>query len=763
MPRHVWPLIIGIALFSACTHNSAYYLKRGNQLAAAGKLADAEVNYRKAIQSEPNNGEAYLQLATVSERLRKPQDAYQALSQAVKLLPNRADVKVKLAELLLAAYLGERQRSQTLHDRIAKLCDEMLSADPASFDALRIKGHLAAAAGDLTEAGDFYAKANEVKASQPDVTLGWAEVLFRENRAPDAERLATAFIDGNKSYGPMYDLLYRYYISAKRPADAEGILKLKAGNNPDSAASHLELAAYYASTARENDMNSALRPMLDDPKKFPDAGMQVGDLYARLQRWDDALHMYEQGAAKDPKKKNDYLKHIADVWLLQGKGERASGVIQEILKAEPNDPQAKGVEASLQLALGNADNIAKATATLQDLVKQYPDDAIWHFNLGRALAAKGALNDARAQFLEAVSLRRNFLQPRLALIEMSEAKSDYKAALQYSNDALTLFPTLMRIRLVRAVSLIYTGQTQLGEAELARLEREFPADSEVQLQLGMVDLRQKKFADAEQHFRKLLQNGKDDPRPLRAMALTLEAENQVDKAVGFLQDELKKSPNSVAVRSTLAQTAAITGKYDIAIEQFQKLIALAPNSEQANLALGVVYRMKGDFPGAIAQFRKAHDLAPKDAAPLQHLGGALSLSAQNKEALSVFRQALQLNGNDGATLNNAAFLICETGGDLDEAMTMAQKALKLDAANASFNDTIGWIYLKKRLTDSAVQVFQSLTDKYPANATFRYHLGVALLEKGNKTEAGAQLKQALTEKPTDEVRRGIEAALARTA
>jgi len=72
------------------------------------------------------------------------------------------------------------------------------------------------------------------------------EVLLEDGRTADAEREALQLIEKEKTYGPIYDLLYKYYAAARRLPDAENILKLRVANNPSDSASALELAAFYA-------------------------------------------------------------------------------------------------------------------------------------------------------------------------------------------------------------------------------------------------------------------------------------------------------------------------------------------------------------------------------------------------------------------------------------------------------------------------------------------------------------------------------------
>ena len=756
------PLVLLAALIlleGSCGRSPRYYLDKGDQLFAKGAYADASLNYRKALQKDPSFGQAYYQLGLSELRRGKTPDAYASLSRAADLLPNRDDVKVTLADLSLLAYLSDRRRPVALRKKVETLSDQLLAKHAKSYDGLRLKAHLASASQNYGEAEELYRRADQSKPMQPEVIMAWTQLMLQDGHAQQAEDLAFQFIDKNKTHLPIYDVLYRYYLQSRRLADAEKILKTRSANNPKDPGAVLELAGFYAAASRESDLKATAQRLLDDPKTFPQAHLQVGDLYLRLQRWDEALDQYNQGAQANPKDKVVYLKRVADVWLAQGKGEQADHVVDEILAQKPGDEEARAVRASLLLTRPNSENMGKAVALFQGLVDKNPDNAVWHFNLGRALAANGNGDGARTQLQESIVLRRDFVPPRLILAELSQAKGDYRSTLQYSEEILQLNPRITRIRLLHAVSLINTGDPARGRAELRGLEKEFPKDPEIQLELGAVDLHDDHLPAAEERFRKLLTEGRGDMRATSGLVRTLMAENRMDAALSFLEEEVKKSPKSSPLRSLLASTEMQAGKYDVAIAEYQHLVAENPNSPQIYLALGNAYRQKDDLANAVSSFQKAEALAPKDTLPLMALGESLAGAGQKPLALETYRRALQMKPDSATILNATAYLIAETGGSLDEALKLAQKAVASDAQQPNFSDTLGWIYFKKDLNDSAVQVFRTLTSKNPENATFHYHFGMALLKKGDKKTAESELKTALSKKPSGEVRREIETAL----
>jgi tetratricopeptide (TPR) repeat protein len=123
-------------------------------------------------------------------------------------------------------------------------------------------------------------------------------------------------------------------------------------------------------------------------------------------------------------------------------------------------------------------------------------------------------------------------------------------------------------------------------------------------------------------------------------------------------------------------------------------------------------------------------------------------------------------------LNNLAWLIADQGGDLDVALTYVQKAMqnaqrvRKSPSEPSqipdeISDTLGWIYLKKRLTPEALGIYDGLVARQPKNSTFRYHRGLVLLQKGDKIEAKKEFQTALLNKPQPDEQKKINEALAK--
>jgi predicted Zn-dependent protease len=94
---------------------------------------------------------------------------------------------------------------------------------------------------------------------------------------------------------------------------------------------------------------------------------------------------------------------------------------------------------------------------------------------------------------------------------------------------------------------------------------------------------------------------------------------------------------------------------------------------------------------------------------------------------------------------------------------MAQRAKQQMPTDSNVADTLGWIYIKKNLSDNAINIFKELVRQEPDKSTFRYHLAMALAQKGDKPAAKKELEAALKSKPAKDEEQKIRELLAKVS
>jgi tetratricopeptide (TPR) repeat protein len=772
----VLAMLVGLV---SCSRDPAVVKKRyfesGNKYFDRGRYKEASIQYRNALKRDMKYGPAHYKLALVSLKVGDIGGAVQSLRRAIELVPpdqpDHWDAVVKLSEIYLAVAKGEK----VYMDDVEKFTKELIKRDPNSFDAHRLIGDLNYAKATeayknrrpeegqklLLEATEEYRKADSIKPGQQGVSMQLARALSANADYTGAEQLYRRVIEKDKTYQYAYTELYRLYLFQNKRPQGEAILKEAFQNNPKQFGFLTLLAMHYYGQRQRDEMVSVLNQIKSHAKDFDQAYLTVGDFYLRMGDGDSAIREYKEGIQKDPKKKNTYQKRVIEVLMRQGKRPEAAEVNAQILKDTPDDTDARGLAATFLLDKGD---LAAAFQELQAVVTRAPDNPVSRYNLGRAHALRGEYEQARQQFAKAIELRPDYLLARLALAQLQVSRGEYDAALKTAEAVLALDRGNLNARLIESAALM--GQKKFGDSRvmLDAMLKANPGSPDVLFQLGVVNLAENKFKEAEDAFRRSYQLNPANSRGLMGIVETSMAQNKTDEALKILQSESDKAPNRTDLLMAVGNTAVRAGKYDFAIQAFTRLLAQVDKGKpqgDVHLRLGETYRRKGDLNSSIQELQKARETLPDNIVVLSTLGLVFDAAGRKAEARQVYEATIKLDPNNAVALNNLAFLLAETGGDLDIALTQAQRAKQLLPSLFEISDTLGWIYLKKNMTDNAVDVFKELVSKQPNHSTYHFHLGMAYSQKGEKSKALDQLKEALKYNPQKEEKDKIQQLIVR--
>ncbi|MGO9009877.1 MAG: tetratricopeptide repeat protein [Bryobacteraceae bacterium] len=763
------------------------YLESGNRYFDRGKYKEAAIMYADALQKDRLWGPAHYKLGLTWVKTGNLGGALNEFHKAIERLPkdspDRLDATAKICEIYLAA---ERTRDNpAMMAETQGYIKDLLTRDPNSYDGHRLSGDFdfvraqqALSTGRRDEGSTLldaaqaeYEKANAIKPGETGVSMQMARVVAEKGKFDEAEKIYRQVIDKDKTYRAAYNELYRLQVLAEKSLDAgEQTLKLGYQNNPKAYSFLTALAVQYSYQGRKDDMLKVLQ-QIKSLKDFPDGYLVVGDFYRRLGDTDAAIKEYRQGQAQDPKRKTVYLKRVVEALMARGRGAEAEEINRQLLKDNPQDSFAKEIEGSLLLDRGD---LATAMVDLQAAVTADPHNPVNHYRLGlahkaRAVAdravAAGEVEQARQEFESALAIRPDFIQARLELARLEIAKGDYEAALKTAQQALAVDRSNLPAQIIESAALLAQKKTDEARQLLENLRSKTPDSPDVVFQLGRLNLVEQKYKEADQDFRRTYDL---NPANIRGMTGLVESDllqNKPDAAIQTLKAELAKNPERSEIKLLLADVEVRIGNLDDAIADYQSIVdKLGKNSKaraRIYVRLGEAYRRKGDPADAIQAFQKARELLPDDETVLSSLALVLDAAQRWSEAIQVYNAAIKLAPNDGVSLNNDAFLLAEHGGDLDQALTMAQHATQLLPDYAEVSDTLGWIYLKKNLSDQAIDIFKRNVARQPNSSTYRYHLGMAWYQKGDKTQAHQALLEAMKYNPSAVEKQKIQELLAK--
>jgi predicted Zn-dependent protease len=163
--------------------------------------------------------------------------------------------------------------------------------------------------------------------------------------------------------------------------------------------------------------------------------------------------------------------------------------------------------------------------------------------------------------------------------------------------------------------------------------------------------------------------------------------------------------------------------------------------------LAAVLLASGKLEAARVEFDQMGQRDPKNVAALTM--AAMIVHSQNKtdDARKRYEAIVNADPTAAVAANNLAWLYQEAGDKLDEALRLAQAAAARLPESSEVQDTIGMIYVKKELPALAVPAFEKSVEKSPDNASYHYHLALALSKAGSAQRARQAAEQAIKLKP----------------
>jgi tetratricopeptide (TPR) repeat protein len=745
------------------------------------KYREARIMYLSALKFDPKSGLAYYGLARAELKLNDVQESMRALRRAAELLPDspeRDDARVKLADICLQ-YLREETFQATFQRQVieeaSSLAAELIKRDPNSFHAHRIEGNLSLirlrdfsgrfpeeARKELFRAIFELETANRIQPDQPEALIPLVRCLELISRGADGEKMLRDAIERNQHNVAAYRELRTYYMGNERFDDARDILDLAIKNNPKELSFLIDLAHYYQAIGKPEEAAKVIDGIAARSSEFPDAFVVAGDFYVGIGRPQDAILQYEKGAAAFPADKVSYQTRIVGVYAAYRRLADAGRINDAILKDFPNNVDALVRRAAILFETGD---VKRSISELEIALRIAPNNPDAHFNLGRVLLAGKQPERARYQFTEAIRWAPGNDAARLALARIELDAGEYGKAVIAAEEALANQPKDLQARLIRSMGLRGMKKFDESRAELNAVLAVAPKDAEAMFQLGELEQSVGNAKGAEAYYRKAYETNPANPQGMLALAQLAIAQEQPDQALRVIQAEIRKSPERLDLRLALASTAQRLRRIEVATPELEWLATkLQPNSIQyaeVEARLSECSLLRKDLQSALTQIEVAHKLQPDNPLVLHDLGLIYDSLGRRKEARQVYEASLRFNNDDGVVLNNLAYLIAENSGDLDQALTFAQRAKQKMPNQFGFIDTIGWIYFKKNLPDNALEVFEDLVRKKPDEPTFHYHLALVLLQKGQTLRAKQELRAALASHPSVEESGKIKQQLAK--
>ena len=395
---------------------------------------------------------------------------------------------------------------------------------------------------------------------------------------------------------------------------------------------------------------------------------------------------------------------------LWGDSVGAERALRTALSIQPYFP-----EAHFVLGLLFGDQVGSEHLGLpefQAAIKQKPNYAAAHFNIGIIHLKTGELERALQEF-------------RLA-VRATPQSAEY------------------RIRLGHTLARLNQGTEAIVELRYAV---ELNPDSfEAHYQLGRTLLKQEKNSEAaHRHIdiaRRLKEQGNtatesDQSYLSYRQGLSALEQGRIPVAIKLLTAALNSTHHELAVRSALGIAYQRVGDPVRAGEEFRRVIAINPESPDGHLNYGTLLMSYGDAVGADREFEECLRIDPNFTEAHYNLGLVAAAGQRWERAIASFTTTLQLEPNHlRARLNLARVL--RDSGDRSAALTEYQKACSVAPMLARTCLEYGELLQNSDATDAAIEVWSTALQFDPIHQQLHERLVAALDDSGRQGDADRQ-------------------------
>ena len=346
----------------------------------------------------------------------------------------------------------------------------------------------------------------------------------------------------------------------------------------------------------------------------------------------------------------------------------AEGHLERVLADGARDPL-------VQITLGDlyvqTEDYPKAITTLKQFLLDRPNYAQAVMLLVRAYRGAGQADNAAALLDSYQRAAADTPAARLQAVTQLERNGDWQDAANAWMRILSDDPGNVPYRLRYATALVNAGDVESSRSVLEQVTRDQPGDISAWYLLSQVEARAGHLDLAEQAAQRLIALDGTDPRGPLSLADVREARGDFRGVVDVLEPRVVKASDA-----------------DVASGAYAELTA----------SLSSAWIALGEGKKAVDMLETAHHRAPTDRQIAFSLGAAYDQTHQMDRAEQAFRDIIAADPQSAPALNYLGYMLADHGRKLDEAVTLIQRALAVDAGNPSYLDSLGWAYYKQGST-----------------------------------------------------------------
>lgn len=535
-----------------------------------------------------------------------------------------------------------------------------------------------------------------------------------------------ALISGEEGVDAVNNLDTKLALAQFVAGDSENALSTLSLVTTSQAAQLRDLGVMGSMQLRTRDFEGARITIDKIISTSPDRALGYnmrGTLEFQLGDFEGAVQSYTQALTRKP----DYytaLRNRGLALMNMRQYDRAESDLERLLEEEPTDTRAKAALGKVLLLNGKAD---EAVPYFREAVRLVPQSILLWADYSQALAESGnttrAIEEARATAVKAAENPEILKRMGVLLLDLDQARAAERplsryAAFNYSSGEANLLHgrALLRTGLFSGARMAFQRAAQAVDDQVS--------DSTINWYLFATEAMGQKLEEAENRLPSLRASDRPEDVPASLIGQVFLDKGEPELAASAFREAIQAGPTDALVIG-LSRALFATGARQAGIRELEDYLANADVARLARIELARRYEQEERFSDAALQYERLLQTGVADADVVAKL------------AIVYLRL-----GNRSST-------------------QLAERAFLMAPENPAILDAAGWIALQAdRETNKAIGYLEKAVRRAPAEALYKYHLGVAYVAKGDRRSARRVLQQALNLDPSfdgaDDARRQLQ-------
>ncbi|MBU1232733.1 MAG: tetratricopeptide repeat protein [Proteobacteria bacterium] len=744
--------------------------QQGVDAMAADNLDEAVIWFKKAIQQNPEMTIAHYKLGELYHKKGEANLAYAELSHAVQQEPRMKEAGKELAFLLAE----NRALDQTI-----LVCEQFLQVNGNDEDIYLILGNSLVYKNEYEEAVKVFEDGQKIYPENILLTLNLGRALIIKGAVKEGLALMESLALEKKDDIRVYLALAQVYEKLERFDLAVLTLEAAQEKFPEQPLPIFLLAQL---SLKKNKYDKALEILLDAEKKgINDSRLYRMNAIICQQRGnsDDALKYFQKAvsAATDETRQLNQMI-LAEYYIYLEKYKEAQEILKIIIAEDSSKTVLKSKVIELFMAEGE---LEQARASVDALLKEDSSDARGHFLKGLMMMQDNNIDEAREAFSKAKDLAPNVAESQF-LYGMTFREESEQISIFEISEALKKNPNLFKARLALAEIYARKGEFQQSLDELDKILANQGENNQLDKIVGKqadtitarilriaVLVKMKKPDAALEDAEMLVEQHPDNFGHRFRLAEIYYYTGEYDKALALYEKLQEEKSESIQIVNKMVGVFMLKKDHEKAMATVDSFLAKFPDNDKAvmlkakiyfsqgyldlaenvllpeadkgkNVTLIVMlaelYNLNKEVSSAVAYFQKALELAPNNIEIMMKLADLYMKSQKKEEAIESYEEVLRLKSDFLPAMNNLAFLYSEEGRDIDRALDLANTVYRKLPTNPDVADTLGWIYVMKKVYSQAEPYLQQAIGENPEHPSIIYHL--AMLRYGQKQHQEAE-------------------------